>query len=354
MFMFSYFSFSTFLFFSLLKTAVVLSAPISISQQPCTIAYTPNSVLADPPSSDYIRYAGDRPRYSTCGGVCWFKGNQYVFAVNMQTSSVQIYEFKEETRSLHPVQQFNNSHGLGLKRPESLTVSKDGKLLAIPNMGNGKVQIYETSQTTFFKPQPAATIHSALVHGAQFSPDSKYLAIAKIGKNSQICVYRIGRDSKGQVEVTQTQAMNNHFEPVRPKSVAFSDDGRFVVIGYCMQLSSQVGEAKGAVATYKFDGKTGRIDPAPISSVDGLYSAETVAFAPDNSCFFAVDQVHDRVTGHVFDKKTGKIGEMWVALKNPESQLDFPHGIAFSPDRKYVAVSNYGDDKVTIYPVECN
>ena len=46
---------------------------------------------------------------------------------------------------------------------------------------------------------------------------------------------------------------------------------------------------------------------------------------------------------------TGQIGESRILLQNPEAQLSFPHGLSISPDGKYLAVTNYGDDTVKIY-----
>ena len=47
-----------------------------------------------------------------------------------------------------------------------------------------------------------------------------------------------------------------------------------------------------------------------------------------------------------------QIDKEYVTLSNPKAQISYPHGIALSSDNKFLAVSHYGDDKVTIYLLE--
>lgn len=341
-----------FFFLCLLHTLNVHSAQISFSPRPCAVAYTPNSVLIDPPPPGYLRYAGDRSRYSTCGGVCWFQGNRYVFAVNMQSSSVEIYAFIEDPCSLTPVCHYSNSDGIDLLRPESLSLSKNEKYLVIPNMRSGKVNIYEVDPEFYFKPVPIASIQDNHVHGARFSPDCNYLAYTTIGNDAKICIHQIVTNSEGPLSFLLSQTFKNPFEPLRPKSIEFSHDSRFAIIAYSSQVGSQPGNSKAIIASYKFDVIEGKIDSNPISVVEDLISAETVSFSTNSSNFSVVDQITDRITIHEFDIETGQIGKQYVALENPDAQLNFPHGISFSENGKYAAVSNYGEDKVNIYSIE--
>ena len=49
-----------------------------------------------------------------------------------------------------------------------------------------------------------------------------------------------------------------------------------------------------------------------------------------------------------FDPETGAIGPVLHSFANPQAQLSFPHALAFSADGRYLAVSNYGNDKLLI------
>lgn len=350
------FYFKLFLYsFCLSTSALFLLGEIQINPVPCAIGYTPNSVLDDPPPEKYLRFAGDRPRYSTCGGVCWFQENQNIFAVGMQSSSIQIYRFSDGSEQLTPLKTFTNSDGIDLNRPENISISKNEKWIAIPNMASGKVQLYQTHVNNFLSLPPIATIQDSKVHGVQFSSDNQfltYVTFASKYSNSKICTYRIKPKKNGKIDFQLTQAIPNPFQGLKPKSIAFSKDNRYVVIGFCIELSGKEGGAQGLIASYAFDHTTGTISDSPITVIDDIFSAETVAFSHDYTSVYAVDQVKDRVTGHEFNPSTGALGKSWIALKNPESQLSLPHGIAFSSNGKYVAVSNYGDDKVTVYQIE--
>jgi 6-phosphogluconolactonase (cycloisomerase 2 family) len=267
----------------------------------------------------------------------------------METSSLQIYSFHEVTKQITPVYDLTNKDGLNLRRPESICISKDETLIAIPNMRSGKLQIYGTKEDTFINPVPRITIKSRKLHGAGFSPDGKSISFTGFGEPAGVYTASLMRLGE-QLHTSPIQFLLNQYEPLKPKSVAFSPDGRFAAIGYCIQLSREEGPPGRAIlAIYHRDPETGWIDPSPISKVEDLFSAETVAFYPDGSCIFVVDQLENRITAHVFDKETGELGESWIALENPEAELNFCHGIAITADGKYVAITNYGDDKITVY-----
>lgn len=338
---------------SFLCTPSQSDAAITFVQEPFAVAYTPNSILANPPPGEE-RYAGTRMRYSTCTGTAWLPGDRFLAAVNLITGTVQVYEFNESLRTLTPRKAYDNSDGLALDRPENLSFSNDHTLLAIPNMRSGNINIYEVGDAAFVEESPGTpffVIHDRKAHGARFSPSDDFLAYVSIDDLGAIYVYRVHREELEKPSFELSQAMANAFYPLKPKSIDFSRDGRFVVIGYSEQVSSEQGAARAVLASYAFNAAKGRIRPKPISVVSGLLSAETVQFYVDSSCVFAVDQVADRITGHDFNVETGTLSGTWEALKSPDAQLNFPHGMNFTSDGRFLSVSNYGEDKVTVYEV---
>jgi 6-phosphogluconolactonase (cycloisomerase 2 family) len=321
----------------------------TFSRKPCAIGYTPNSILDLPHSDDGIRYAGDRPRLSTCSGAAWSLDGKYIFAIQMHTSEIQVWEFteNEEKCELTPVTSLKRL----LQRPEGGCISKNNKYFIVPNVAVG-TKIYYIDENDFLSKKAIAVLPGNSAHGAQFSPDGKYLAYTCLGPNARVNIYKIIEKKGEDPQFVHNQTYYTQFQPMRPKSIDFTKDGRYVVIGHCKQLNNFEGDAKGLISVHKFNRKEGTINPDPVSIVDeDVYSTETVAFSPDDSAIFAVDQVNDRVTGHEFNPRSGKIGKSWVALKNPKSKLSLPHGIGFSRDGRHVAVTSYGDDKLTIYKV---
>jgi len=316
---------------------------VVVSPNPYVTLYTPRSVLLDPPSKEYIRFAGKNPRYSTCSGVCWAYDDQYIFAVNMQACSMGVYKFDSERKELTHVRNFENQHGVDLDRPENLACSKDGVFLAVPNMKSGKMHLYRMNQETFINPYPEMTIYDRSLHGVRFSHNNSYLASVSTGQ-SGISIYDI-RNSPPIF----LQSLGTPFYPLKAKTVDFSLDGRFMIAGYCIELSGKKHDAHGMIVVYECNKETGYINPSSVSITKEVDSVETIAFYPDGESFFSVDQVNSKIMGHSFDVVTGKIGNSWVALEGKESGLNIPHGIAFSSDGKYMAISNLKDDKITVY-----
>lgn len=320
--------------------------PLKIEPKPVAIIHTPDSILKAPPGVD-VRYAGDRPRYSTCSGVKWFQESNYLFAVSMHASSVQLYSFNPIKHKLKIHRNYTDSKQLGINRPENIDISPDGSLLAISTLRSSNVQIYSLDENNFMNPVPLHTIKAGFAHGARFSPDGKTLGHVELNPGSKFCFHKIERQKDGQLNVKKTQSIKNPFKGVAPKSLDFSKDGRFVVIGCCVQLKGKQGAEAGVIASFHFDQEKGCMDPKPISIVEGIPSVETLAFAPNSSSFVITDQVYDKVYGFHFNQETGEIGPKWLLLENPDAQLCIPHGIAFSD--KFVAVTSCGDDKVTVY-----
>ena len=50
-----------------------------------------------------------------------------------------------------------------------------------------------------------------------------------------------------------------------------------------------------------------------------------------------------------FEEKSGALCEGVITIGSRGAQLSFPHGIGISEDGRYLAIANYGDDKLAIY-----
>lgn len=317
---------------------------VEISQTPCAVCYTPNSPLLQSLSSNDIRFAANRPRYSTCGGVSWLSDNRLV-SVNMQGCFIQIYEFSNEgLTALTPLFRYDNTHGMDLARPENIGISRSGQIITIPNMSSGKVQFYFTDSCEGIIPFPVMTIAGNRAHGTRFSQDDRFLAYASTG-DCGVSIYSI---FPKPALVMKTGVLS---PPMKPKSMDFSLDGRFIVIGSCINLTDKEGTSSGIISVYPFDSKTGKIGANRVSETKVIDSVETLVFHPDGTHFFTTDQINDRIYGHRFNTSSGEIEATWIALAGKSSELFLPHGLDFSPDGRYLAISNYGDDKVTIHEV---
>lgn len=328
---------------SLIAVLAEASLPIRFSQTPCAVIYTPNSVLKNslPASSRY--YDSKRSRVSTCTGVCWMNDDKHLIAIGLESSSLDIYAFDSSFQIIEHVKHLDKKNGLALSRPSNGTIFPDFNLLAVGNLAGG-TNLYFLDSINLLDPVPAFTINTHMAHGLQFSRNGAYLAVASL--SSGIDIYSL------TTPIHLNQRFGNPFSQLRAKSIDFSLDERFIAIGLCHMLTNEVSPKEcGIIAIYPFDKMNGKINPNPVCQTDRVDSVETLVFHPSGTSLFAVDQAHDRIIQLDFDEKTGQIGHIHSVLEGEQSGLCFPHGLSFTSDGKFAAVSNHGDDKVAIYAI---
>lgn len=333
------------------KTPEVLSTPSdnkpvgapNISPRPCAAIYTQNSVLTHQEiTSKDLRYAGERPRVSTCTGVAWFADGKRILAVDMHGCAMNIYEFNSEKLSLSLSERITNEDGACLARPENAVFSSDSNLLAVPNMSSGNINVYSAGPKNLLSIEPQQTYKGRQAHGVRFSPDCRFLMHVSTSETG-VTVFDVATGD-------ETQKLGLPFSTLTPKSLDFSTGNKWVVIGYCRQVLKKKVPPKGLLAVHHYDENTGFIDPKPVNTVP-VDSVESLKFYPNSNCFFTVDQINDRVEGHALNVETGEVENSWSAIEGVESGLNIPHGVDFSHDGEFAAVTSYRDDKFTVYKV---
>ena len=170
-------------------------------------------------------------------------------------------------------------------------------------------------------------------------------------------IYKLQQDTKGGLNVTITQEIQDRYLPLKPKSIDFSSDGSLMVICYGPNAGTLSANSYGAIAIYAFDNNTGTIDTRPLCELTNkteLSVPDGVTFTNDimSSNIIIPSQSDDTVMFYSFNKKSNQIDPNFFKLKNPEAQLSFPHGLSITSDNQYLAVSNYGSDTVTVYSLK--
>jgi 6-phosphogluconolactonase (cycloisomerase 2 family) len=315
------------------------------------VQYTPDSLLTRATTHTPL-FIGRRRRLATCSGVGWFH-DRCIATVNLLGNAVHTYRFEPARRVCTRLQTMVYMDGLAA--PENLAFSPDGRWVAITNSADGAVNVYRIDpRTHLIDTAPAATTRHASdvnTHGVGFSPCSRYLAFTTVDHPGYVRLFRVVADDRGGVELVSFQHIENRRAPLKPKGLAFSPDGRFVLLSYAANASRARRVPHGLIAVHAFHDV---IDEQPSAVYRGtgrlrLDNPDDVAFLTDGRLLIVTDQARDVAAIVGFDPATGRIGPWRATLGNPEAQLSFPHGVDASADGRYVAIASYGDDKLTVY-----
>src|SRR6516162_10807544 len=91
------------------------------------------SILDASNLSDFVPFAvGERKRYATCSDVAWFPG-PYLAVINLYGEHLRIYRFDHHGTAGRAPARLQLLHEIteGVPAPEGVSVSPDGKLLAV-------------------------------------------------------------------------------------------------------------------------------------------------------------------------------------------------------------------------------
>lgn len=167
------------------------------------------------------------------------------------------------------------------------------------------------------------------------------------GKKSEgIYVYKFNTSTGELTKVSSTFTEN-------PSYLAWSNDKKFV---YSV---NENGDGKGGVSAFSFDEATGKLTALNSQLTHG-----------DHPCYISVDKsgkwvVAGNYSGGNFSvfpvNSDGSLGESVQTISHSGSGADkkrqeksHVHSVVFSPDGKYLAVSDLGTDKLYMYPFDAS
>jgi hypothetical protein len=322
--------------------------------------FTERSVLHAGNAADLVPFAvGDRMRLATCSGVAWFREN-HLAVVNLYGGHLRIYRFHPGGGIGAAPARLELLHELteGIEFPEDVAVSPDGQLLAVTHSLSAKfgVSLFPI-EATCLAPGPAREkirpgVPGSAFHGVSFSPDSRHLAFTEISMPGYVEVVRVASTTR-----ERTCFLENRLVPLKPKSVAFSQDARLAVIAMGLNASRKEGLAPsgGMLSVHRFDAANGVIADEPLAQLRGVGSSlanmEICKFLPAMSArryrILVADQGADVIPSFEFDAQARTL----VSTGIFKAGLSFPHGLDVSADGRLVAMTSYGDDTVRIVGV---
>lgn len=293
----------------------------------------------------------------------------YFAATFLGNHRVNVYEMKDNKEPVLHQTLVNPDSEMSL--PHGLVFHPKGKFLIVSHYGTHRLTVHtwdDTEKKLSVKPHTSfnfpkeLNVHNS--HGLAFSPRGDCLAITFCdcdqarGLKEKIVLFHFDKET-GTIDPTPISTIQGEKARLgNPKGIVFSPNGKFLVT--TMSDANTLVVYKINKKTYRARQKPWQLIANPEAAVD---RPEDVKFSIDGAHIVVTSTNSSTVTIYGFDQATGLITPTHPIqiLKNPESELSYPHGIGFSPDGKYMAISHFGlaeggkrttgsrNDKITIH-----
>ncbi len=279
-----------------------------------------------------------------------FHPTQNIFCVTYSNINKIILYKIDSAGKPKKIQTLNGSVA-ELLSPQHAVFSSDGTKIVVANWGNQALNVYQKTQGQLYQEKPVANIqpHPSLKnhrpHGMAFSPCGNYLAIAFGAADyydKAIALYSVVDHGLNFELLHLLQAPNEL--PGTPKGITFTPDANCLLVTFCDTNS---------LVIYNLSKKKNKILQKPKQVIQGdetgIFRPEDVKITPDGKYCVLSNSEHHTVTFYPFDKTHNRITQTIPVkiLENPEYQLQFPHGIAFSSDGKFMVITEFGEIKIT-------
>jgi DNA-binding beta-propeller fold protein YncE len=181
----------------------------------------------------------------------------------------------------------------------------------------------------------------------QFSPSNRRLAVAAFHRN-RIVVFDVAISRRaGKPQVALNGVVEIEAETLKgPHGLCFLDEDTLVVAN--REGSVEVFSVPAGSAAPNADSTRRRTVPGgPSGRIITPGSVAAVALDDDTIELLVCNNYVNSVTRHVLDKRGG-----FAAIADEtllQRGLDVPDGICFSPDRRWIAVSNHNTHNVLLY-----
>ncbi len=228
-----------------------------------------------------------------------------------------------------------------LKEPQHAVFSPDGKKIVVANWRDRSLNVYLKKENELFSDAPSTstylpnTLKRSKPHGIAFSPCGNYLVVACGAASfyeNGIALFK----STGKHLICINYLTHAEL-PGIPKGICFTPDGTHLLVSFCEPC---------ALSIYKVQNE--KIKPVPEQIIRGIETGlsrpEDVKIAPDGTYCAVSNSTLNTVTFYLFNKDTNRIIDSTpiYSLQNPEAQLTFPHGMDFSFDGTYLAITQFG------------
>ncbi len=272
---------------------------------------------------------------------------KHLYAVNevsrSQAGLVAAYGFDAATGKL----SFINQQSSGSENPCHISITKNGKWLAVANYTGGSLATFPVNADGSLKPFSQHIIHTGKgfnperqekphVHSVFFSPDEKYLLSPDLGLD-QVFVYQFNTKAVKPL----TPSPNAKTAPgMGPRHLDFSPDGKYMYV---------VEEMGGAVDVYSSkNGITSLIQNIAAHPADfkGQPGSADIHVSPDGKFLYASNRGDENnLAIFSIDASTGRLTRVGY-----QSTLGTgPRNFMIDPTGNYLLVANQKTSNIVVF-----
>ena len=284
------------------------------------------------------------PSYSLINSVDFHPKENLFCVTHAQGNRVVLYRLN--AMGIPALEQVLSNPAALLSEPQHAAFSADGTKIAVANWTNQTITIYQKGEVGF-QPSPIACIPpppsltSKKPHGIAFSPCGNFLAVAYGAApcyGRAIALFRVLKEGTSYELASLLEGES--MLPGIPKGIAFSPDSTCLLVTFADTNQLCIFSVTS----------TATIALPPKQIVQGSESLisrpEDVKISPDGHTCAITNSDQNSVALFSFDPHTNQI-----TLPHPISTLKasfcFPHGIAFSPDGKFLLITEFGSVQVS-------
>jgi 6-phosphogluconolactonase (cycloisomerase 2 family) len=275
----------------------------------------------------------------------------HVYATGFFDNSVATFARDPASGALSFVEQdVDGAMGVdGINSPRGVAVSPDGENVYVTGLQDDAVAVFSRDGTTgalTFVEREMDGVGGVdgldLPTGVVVAPDGGHVYVAGQDDDAVVAFDRdSGTGALTFASLDQDQ-VNSVFGINGASGVEVSPDGDFVYV---------TGRVDDTIATFARNATTGDLtynefDKDGVGGVDGLDGAFDVAASPDNAHVYVTGSVDDAVATFSRNPAMGQLTfvEQDKDGVNGVDGIDFPQGVALSPDGMYAYVTGDGDD----------
>ena len=263
----------------------------------------------------------------------------------MQSPSEPAYDFDAASGKL----DFINKVSSGTENPCHISLSKDGKWLAVANYTGGSLATFPINGDGSLEPFSQHIIHSGTgvnpqrqekphAHSVFFSPDQKFLLSPDLGLD-QVYIYKFNSNNPKPLQPAEIPFIKA--DPgAGPRHLDFSPSGKYMYV---------VEEMGGTVSAYTYkDGVTKKIQRIATHPEDykGQPGSADIHISPDGKFLYASNRGdEDNIAIFSVDVVTGKLTSVGY-----QSVLGAqPRNFMIDPTGKFLLVANQKTNNIVVF-----